>query len=641
MADIQHILTTYWGHSAFRPLQQEIIESVLNRQDTLALLPTGGGKSICFQVPAMAQDGICIVISPLIALMQDQVDQLSQRGIPAVAIFSGMSNRQIDILLDNCIYGSIKFLYVSPERLKTDLFIARAKQMQINLLVIDEAHCISQWGYDFRPAYLEIINFKQILPESTPCIALTASANQEVQQDILDKLQLKNPKVFQKSFQRPNLSYSCLWVEDKEPQLFKMLKKVGGSSIVYARNRRKTQEIAAYLQKQGMKADYYHAGLSPDQRTSKQKAWITNQIQCIVATNAFGMGIDKSDVRLVVHVDLPDSLEAYYQEAGRAGRDEQKAYAVAMVEENDLIELQKNWEKSFPSTEVLRKTYQAMSNFLQIAAGSGELSTYDFDWTEMARRFQLPTSDTFYALKKLESEGLFLMSDAFQNPSKIKIQVNATELYDFQIRNEKFESFLKFLLRQFGGNLYTQFVSISEASLSVQLKVPVEEIERYLNLLAKFEIIEYEKQNGLPKLTLLTPRANIDNLPISWSEYLLKKERSKSKIDAVESYVRDQKTCRTRKISAYFGEQLLINCGVCDTCVQQKKEHSGRAYPEGMETEQKLILNYLKNGPMTLVDLTDCLRPLTRTEAAKVIQFCLEAGQINYTSTDTIALASS
>lgn len=641
MADIKHILANYWGHSTFRPLQQEIIESVLDQQDTLALLPTGGGKSICFQVPALAKDGICIVVSPLIALMQDQVDQLTKRGIQAVAIFSGMSNRQIDILLDNCIYGSIKFLYVSPERLKTDLFIARAKQMQVNLLVIDEAHCISQWGYDFRPAYLEILNFKQLLPDTTPCIALTASANLEVQQDILDKLQLKNPKVFQKSFQRANLSYSCLWVADKEPQLFKMLLKVGGSSIVYARNRRKTQEIAAYLQKQGMKADYYHAGLSPEQRTSKQKAWIANQIQCIVATNAFGMGIDKPDVRLVVHVDLPDSIEAYYQEAGRAGRDEQKAYAVAMVEENDLIELQANWEKSFPSAEVLKKTYQAMSNFLQIAEGSGELSTYDFDWTEMARRFQLPSSETFYALKTLESEGLFVMSDAFQNPSKIKIQVNATELYDFQIRNEKFESFLKFLLRQFGGNLYTQFVSISEASLSIQLKVPIEEIERYLNLLAKFEIIEYEKQNGLPKITLLTPRANTDNLPITWSEYLQKKERSKLKIDAIESYVRDVKTCRTRKISAYFGEQLDGNCGICDTCIQRKKEQKGVAFPEGLEAEQKLILNYLKNGPMTLDDLTDCLRPLTRTEAAKVIQYCLEAGQIAYTSADTIALVSS
>ena len=641
MADIQDILANYWGHRAFRPLQQEIIESVLDQQDTLALLPTGGGKSICFQIPALAKEGICIVVSPLIALMQDQVDQLTKRGIQAVAIFSGMSNRQIDILLDNCIYGSIKFLYVSPERLKTDLFIARAKQMQVNLLVVDEAHCISQWGYDFRPAYLEILNFKQILPETTPCIALTASANLAVQQDILDKLQLKNPKVFQKSFQRANLSYSCLWVEDKEPQLFKMLQKVGGSSIVYARNRRKTQEIAAFLQKQGMKADYYHAGLSPEQRTSKQKAWIANQIQCIVATNAFGMGIDKPDVRLVVHVDLPDSIEAYYQEAGRAGRDEQKAYAVAMVEENDLIELQANWEKSFPSAEVLKKTYQAMSNFLQIAEGSGELSTYDFDWTEMARRFQLPSSETFYALKTLESEGLFLMSDAFQNPSKIKIQVNATELYDFQIRNEKFESFLKFLLRQFGGNLYTQFVSISEASLSIQLKVPIEEIERYLNLLAKFEIIEYEKQNGLPKITLLTPRANIDNLPIMWSEYLQTKERSKLKIDAVESYVRDSKTCRTGKISAYFGEDLNQNCGICDTCIQRKKVQKGSAFPEGLASEQKLILNYLKNGPMTLDDLTDCLRPLTRTEAAKVIQYCLESGQIAYTSADTIALASS
>jgi ATP-dependent DNA helicase RecQ len=635
------ILKQFWDFDLFRPLQEEIILSVLANQDTFALLPTGGGKSICFQVPALARDGICIVVSPLIALMQDQVDQLTKRGIPAIAIYSGMSNRQIDILLDNCIYGSIKFLYVSPERLKTDLFIARAKLMQINLLVIDEAHCISQWGYDFRPAYLEILHFKQLLPENTPCIALTASANQEVQKDIVEKLQLKQPKIFQKSFQRANLSYSCLWVEDKEPQLIKMLLKVGGSSIVYARNRRKTQEIAAFLKKQGLQADYYHAGLSPEQRTAKQKAWIGNQIQCIVATNAFGMGIDKPDVRLVVHIDLPDSLEAYYQEAGRAGRDEKKAFAVAMVEENDLIELQKNWEKAFPSSETLQKTYQAMSNFLQIAVGSGELSTYDFDWTEMARRFQLPASETFYALKTLESQGLFLMNEAFQNPSKIKINVNATELYDFQIRNEKFESFLKFLLRQFGGNLYTQFVSISEASLSIQLKVPTEEIERYLTLLAKFEIIEYEKQNGLPKITLLTPRASSENLPISWPDYLERKKHTKTKIDAVESYVRDKKTCRTRKISAYFGEQLATNCGVCDNCIQQKKEQKGHAYPEGMQEEQKRMINYLKNGPMTLDDLSDCLRPLTRTEAAKLIQFCLELGQITYNSTDTVALASS
>ena len=331
MSQIHDILKTYWGYSEFRPLQEDIIQSALNQKDCLALLPTGGGKSLCFQVPAMAMDGICIVITPLIALMQDQVDQLTQRGISAVAIYSGMSKRQIDILLDNCVYGQIKFLYISPERLKTELLIERAKLMKISLLVVDEAHCISQWGYDFRPAYLEIQNFKTLFP-AVPCMALTASATSAVKKDILANLQLKNPAVFQKSFSRANLSYSVLWEENKDVKLVQMIQKVGGSSIVYARNRRKTQEIAKMLLDKGVKANFYHAGLTTEERTKRQKDWIENQIQCIVATNAFGMGIDKSDVRLVVHVDLPDSMEAYYQEAGRAGRDEKKAWGVILIE---------------------------------------------------------------------------------------------------------------------------------------------------------------------------------------------------------------------------------------------------------------------------------------------------------------------
>ena len=640
MQDIHHILQQYWGYTNFRPLQQDIIESVLQKKDTLALLPTGGGKSICFQVPALATDGICIVITPLIALMQDQVEQLSKRGIPAIAIYSGMSKKQIDIALDNCIYGQVKFIYISPERLKTDLFIERAKQMNISLLVVDEAHCISQWGYDFRPPYLEINNFREIIPK-VPCIALTASANQEVKLDIIEKLGFKSPQVFQKSFTRANLSYSCRWEENKDPQLVQMLKKVGGCSIVYARNRRKTQEIAQLLQQNGILADYYHAGLATDVRTRKQQEWVQNKTHCIVATNAFGMGIDKPDVRLVVHMDLPDTLEAYYQEAGRAGRDEKKAYAVVLVEEQDIKDLHANWEKTFPTPEVLRKTYQVISNYLQIAEGSGELSTYDFDWTEMARRFQLPASETYFAIKTLESEGLLILNDSFQNPSKIRIQATAAEVYDFMIRNEKFETFIKFLLRHFGGNLYTQFISISEVNLSQLIKMPLADVERILNLLTKFEIIEYEKQSGLPKLTLLTPRANTENLPIIWSDYLKKKERSQTKIKAIETYVREKKTCRNRLITAYFGESDQANCGICDNCIQRKKEASGKAYPEGMEKERQLILNYLKNGAMSLQDLIECLRPLTQAEAAKMIQYCLEMGDIVYQSTDVLALASS
>lgn len=640
MNSLQEILHKHWGYTAFRPLQEEIIQAVLDQKDTLALLPTGGGKSICFQVPALAKDGICIVISPLIALMQDQVEQLQKRGISAVAIYSGMSARQIDILLDNCIYGDTKFLYISPERLKTDLFLARAKQMNINLIAVDEAHCISQWGYDFRPSYLAIKEFKDLFPSVT-CLALTASATPPVKQDILEKLALKNPQIFQKSFSRANLSYSILWDDLKEQKLVQMIQKVGGSCIVYARNRRKTQEIAQILSEQGISASFYHAGLALDLRKSKQEDWIQNKFQCMVATNAFGMGIDKPDVRLVVHLDLPDSLEAYYQEAGRAGRDEKKAFAVIIAQENDIIELHSQWEKSYPTTETIKKTYQALSNYLQIAEGSGEMTSYDFDWQEMCRRFQLPTSETFYALKTLESEGLLLMSEAMQNPSKIKIKVSATELYDFQIRNEKFESIIKFLLRQYGGNLYTQFVTISEASISQLFKSPLADIERTLLLLEKFEIIDYEKQNGLPKLTLLAPRANLENLPIIWNSYLAKKERSRTKIDAIESYVRQNQLCRTIKIVAYFGENLSQPCGICDICIQKKHDKTGKSYPEGNEQERKLIRQYLKNGPMKLQDLVDCLRPLSRSEATKVIQYSLEAGDIAYSAVDEIGLASS
>jgi ATP-dependent DNA helicase RecQ len=512
--------------------------------------------------------------------------------------------------------------------------------MNINLIAVDEAHCISQWGYDFRPSYLAIKEFKDLFPSVT-CLALTASATPPVKQDILEKLALKNPQIFQKSFSRANLSYSILWDDLKEQKLVQMIQKVGGSCIVYARNRRKTQEIAQILSEQGISASFYHAGLTLDLRKSKQEDWIQNKFQCMVATNAFGMGIDKPDVRLVVHLDLPDSLEAYYQEAGRAGRDEKKAFAVIIAQENDIIELHSQWEKSYPTTETIKKTYQALSNYLQIAEGSGEMTSYDFDWQEMCRRFQLPTSETFYALKTLENEGLLLMSEAMQNPSKIKIKVSATELYDFQIRNEKFESIIKFLLRQYGGNLYTQFVTISEASISQLFKSPLADIERTLLLLEKFEMIDYEKQNGLPKLTLLAPRANLENLPIIWNSYLAKKERSRTKIDAIESYVRQNQLCRTIKIVAYFGENLSQPCGICDICIQKKHDKTGKSYPEGNEQERKLIRQYLKNGPMKLQDLVDCLRPLSRSEATKVIQYSLEAGDIAYTAVDEIGLASS
>jgi ATP-dependent DNA helicase RecQ len=627
MSTARNILKQYWGYEQFRPLQEDIVQAVLDKKDTLALLPTGGGKSICFQVPAMAMEGICIVVSPLIALMQDQVEQLTKRGIKAAAIYSGMHARQIDYLLDNCIYGDIKFLYVSPERLKTDLFIARAKQMKIALIAIDEAHCISQWGYDFRPPYLEIVQFKELFPE-TPCIALTASANVEVKKDIVEKLALRNPAIFQKSFSRANLSYSILWEENKEARLLKMLDKIKGTAIVYVRNRKKTQEIATYLLNNGISADFYHAGLLPKQRSEKQQAWINNHCRVVVATNAFGMGIDKPDVRLVVHLDLPDSLEAYYQEAGRAGRDEQKAYACILIEEKDIIDLKTQFEKQFPEPETLKRTYQAMSNFLQLAEGSGEMAVFDFDWAEMCNRFKLSKTETYYALKCLENEGLILLNESTNIPSKIKINLSSTEMYDFQLRNPKFESILKGLLRIHGGTIYTEFVPIDELQIAQLFKTPLPEIERSLSLLEKFEVLDYDKKTGNPKVTFLTPRASANDLPIHWNDYYDRKKRYFSKIESIEHYVRQDIRCRTQQIVAYFGETLNQKCGICDICIQQKREQSGKAYPEGNPEAKELILKYLENGPVPLQTMVDCLRPLSPKEASRTIQYYLDLGVI-------------
>jgi ATP-dependent DNA helicase RecQ len=623
----KNILKQYWGYDQFRPLQEDIVQAVLQKSDTLALLPTGGGKSICFQVPAMAMEGICIVVCPLIALMQDQVDQLAKRGIKAAAIYSGMHARQIDYLLDNCIYGDIKFLYVSPERLKTDLFIARAKQMKIALIAIDEAHCISQWGYDFRPPYLEIVQFKELFPE-TPCIALTASANEEVKKDIIEKLALRRPAVFQKSFSRANLSYSVLWEQNKEMRLLKMLEKIQGSAIIYVRNRKKTESIAQFLLQNDIAADFYHAGLLPKQRNEKQLAWINNHCRVMVATNAFGMGIDKSDVRLVIHVDLPDSLEAYYQEAGRAGRDELKAFACILVEEKDLIDLKSQFEKQFPEPEILMRTYQAMSNFLQLAEGAGELAVFDFDWPEMCNRFKLPKTETYYALKCLENEGLILLNESTNNPSKIKINVSTTEMYDFQIRNPKFESLLKCLLRIHGGLIYSEFVAIDELQIAQVLKTPQQEIERSLALLEKFELLDYDKKSGNPKITFLTPRASAKDLPIPWNEYFDRKKKYFKKIEAIEHFVKQEIRCRTQQIVAYFGENLHQNCGICDVCIHEKRNKSGKAYPEGNLEVKELMLKYLSKGPVSLQTMVDCLRPLSPKEAARMIQYFLDTGII-------------
>lgn len=564
------ILKKVWGFEKFRPLQEDIVNAVLDNKDVLALLPTGGGKSICFQVPALLREGICIVITPLIALMKDQVEHLKRKKISAVAVFSGMSRREIDITLDNCVYGNIKFLYVSPERLKTEMFQERVKKMKVALITVDEAHCISQWGYDFRPSYLEIAEIRNLVPEVN-IIALTATATEEVKVDISEKLHLKGPEIFQKSFARENLSYSVFQEEDKERKLVNILDKVKGSGIVYVRSRRETKEIAQLLKQNGISANFYHAGLSNEQRYAIQDEWVQNKIRIIVATNAFGMGIDKPDVRVVAHIDLPDNLEAYYQEAGRAGRDERKAYAVVLYHQKDLEVLKRQLLLEYPEVGYLKKVYQSLANYYKIAVGSSFMASYDFVIEDFCTTFNLNPLETYYIIKKLEEEGFVQLNEGFYSPSKVLINLNNQQLYEFQIANAHLDLLIKALLRIYGGELFANFTKISEKQLAAVLVLPVEEIVRKLNLLNQMEVIAYDKQHEKPQLTFTTPRQDASKLAINLEKLKKRKENAGNKMNKIIEYVQQEHRCRTQVILDYFGEIAYDKCGVCDICLKAKK----------------------------------------------------------------------
>ncbi len=552
-------------------MQEDVVNRVLDRQDVLVLMPTGGGKSICFQVPTLAMKGVCIVVTPLIALMKDQVEQLRKRGIPAAAIYSGMHYREIDTTLDNCIYGNLKFLYVSPERLRTELVIERVKQMTVCLLAVDEAHCISAWGYDFRPPYLQIAEFRQLIPD-TPIIALTASATPDVQTDIVDKLMLREPVIFRQTFARPNLSYSAVLEEDKEKRLLRVLQNVPGCGIVYVRSRRQTQQIAHWLQKQEIPADFYHAGLTTQQRSDKQDAWMKGETRVMVATNAFGMGIDKPDVRTVVHLDVPDSLEAYYQEAGRAGRDGQKSYAVMLYTPGDLENLRFRTEQLYQPVAMLRRVYQALANYTAVPLGGGEFSSYDFDLGAFTATFSLPPQETHYALKQLQLEGLIQLSENYFHPSRLTIILDNRQLYEFQVLNPRLDPFLKLLLRVYGGELFTDFITISESTLARTYLVNQSEIEQLLTQLHQRNVVIYEKQKDKPQLTFLTPRYDAPSLPVNTQELNRRKDLAMRKVQAATVYTEHPTQCRTRLLQAYFGEKPGERCGICDNCLKKKKK---------------------------------------------------------------------
>ena len=617
------ILKEYWGYDKFRPLQEEIIHEIQLGNDTLALMPTGGGKSICFQVPALLKEGICIVVSPLIALMKDQVENLRKRNIPAIAIFSGMSHREVDIALDNCIFGNIKFLYLAPERLYNDMVQERIRHMNVNLFAIDEAHCISQWGYDFRPSYLELIKLRDLKP-NVPFLALTATATPKVVEDIQEKLGFKSKNVLSKSFKRDNLAYMVFHEDNKMGRMLKIISKIGGTGIVYVRNRRETQEVARYLLNHGIPADFYHAGLDMQTRAKKQESWTGNQTRVIVATNAFGMGIDKPDVRFVIHLDIPDSLEAYYQEAGRAGRDGKKAYPVLLYQQADRNELWTNIELNFPDFQYIQQVYHYLCNYYQIAYGAGKGLTYDFDVVEFAKKYKLEVIKVLSALKFLERDKWLALSEAVFIPARLKFEVDFQELYKFQVQSAHFDPLIKTILRNYGG-VFDYYVPINEFEIAKRLSKPYEEVVKMLKLLQQQELVTYVAKTDAPQLQFLQPRVDYKNLYIDTHFIAERKKIKEVQVKAIYTYL-DAKECRSLSLQHYFGEDAIEPCGVCDLCVVRQHK-SGIS-----ESIEKKIQYLLLEKPMKLHDLIEAIEIGKDDDRLQVLRQLLDRNTVKLES---------
>ncbi len=631
LAAIHQILRQYWGYDSFRPMQEEIIQSVLDKKDTLALLPTGGGKSVCFQVPALAQDGICIVVSPLIALMKDQVQNLSNKGIPALAIFSGMPFLEIKKTLQNAAYGNYKFLYVSPERLETDLFLEYLPAFNVNLIAVDEAHCISQWGYDFRPPYLRIQNLREHLP-NVPILALTASATLEVQNDICEKLNFgKISNRFQKTFARPNLSYSVFNVASKHNKLLEVVTNVKGSGIVYCKSRKHTKDIADLLVMNKISADYYHAGLTHEQRNEKQESWIKNKTRIIVCTNAFGMGIDKPDVRFVVHFDVPDCLENYYQEAGRAGRDEKRAYAVLLYANREPEDLNQQIEIRFPKLEDIKHVYKCLMNHLQIAAGSGEGFSYPFDLGFFATSFKLNILTATYAIKALEQLGYISFNESFFQPTKIEFTCSRETLEEYEKVNQQFDSIIKGLLRSYAG-IFDFPATVYEKKFAAFVKKDIHEIQNAFTKLEQNGIINYNKQKEGPQITLLKNRIPFDQLVINIVDYNARKEKYKTIVKKILEYL-NIKLCRSKFIANYFNDYSLIDCGICDVCINANTPEMSHL---DFQTIAKKILSITNNLKVNEI-LIEC-NEYKKDKVWKVIEFLKAENKISFSNTGEIKI---
>ena len=562
------ILTQYWGYPSFRPLQEDIVDSVMAGKDTLALLPTGGGKSICFQVPAMAMEGLCLVITPLIALMKDQVAHLVDKGIPAAAIYSGMHPDALELAYNQAAFGRLKFLYVSPERLQTDTFIEALKKMKVCLLAVDESHCISQWGYDFRPPYLKIADIRPYIPKA-PVLALTATATAKVVDDIQLRLGFKKKNVFQSSFERENVTYNVCHEADKYGVLFRKLSAMAeGSAIVYVRNRKRTQVIADWLNSVGISATFYHAGLDAKTRDQRQDLWMTGKVKVIAATNAFGMGIDKPDVRLVIHMDLPDSIEAYFQEAGRAGRDLKPSEAFLLVSPADIQKLKDDMAQSFPELERIKLIYNALGNYFNIPVGAGENVSYPFVINDFAKRYGFNIVEVFHTMKILEKEGFLMLSDSFDEPSKVMIKASRDDIYGFQVNNPQFSDLVKFMLRSLPG-VMTDFVKINEETMASKLGTTPEKVTEQLKKLEAYNFLSYQPRNDKPQVLFLSEFVGTRHFGLSKENYYDRKKDAEERVKAVIDFVNNDEECRSVQLLRYFNEKTKKTCGRCDVCSKQ------------------------------------------------------------------------
>ena len=618
----KQILTKYWGYSSFRPLQEEIIKSVGEGKDTLGLMPTGGGKSLTFQVPGLAHDGICLVITPLIALMKDQVNRLNELEIKSIAIHSGMSGEEIDNAIENCIFGDYKFLYISPERISTRVFQAKVSRFNLSLVAIDEAHCISQWGYDFRPSYLKIASLRDHIPEKVPFLALTASATPQVIDDIMKKLAFRGKNVLRTSFSRKNISYLVRKVEEKSTYLIRTLQKTGGSGIVYVRSRKRCKEVAELLVNNGISADFYHAGLTNELRDKKQASWTIGETRVIVATNAFGMGIDKSEVRFVIHWDLPDCIESYFQESGRVGRDGKPAFAVLLYSPADKSRLIDTIRKKYPSIEKIKDTYEMLCNYLQVPLGSGKDIVFDFNLYDFIAKYRLPVIETYNSLQFLQREGYMEFTEEINNPSRVHFIVSRDDLYKFQVANEAFDGFIKLLLRSYTG-MFSEFVPINEEALSLKSAATRETVYQYLLKLSTLNIIRYIPGKKSALVIFTEERLVRKALMISPDNYLHVKENYEIRLHKMIDYADSDNHCRSVYLLNYFGEES-DRCGICDVCRERNELDLSKYEFDLILDDIKSILNEKNPDAEELVRLID----YPEERVIKVIRWLLDHNKI-------------